>query len=175
MADMSASEILSPPFSSDGESLPLVQADSSSSAVVVSSRSGTVSYLSLLFCTVCLSIDYSVIMPSLWLFLRSIDPDVNEAFLGVALAIFQLASVLLNPLFGYWLDSRPMKEVIVFQLWISILGNLAYSFSTSVWQIIVSRFFCGAGSCVGLCANIYVIRATTEKERSRFYWRNILF
>ena len=42
-------------------------------------------YASLLFCTMCMAVDYSVVMPSLWLFLRSLDPDVPEAVLGVAL------------------------------------------------------------------------------------------
>ncbi len=129
-------------------------------------QSSTLSYLSLLFCAVALSVDYAIIMPSLYLFLLSIDPDVNEALLGVALSSFQLASVLLSPLFGLWLDRRPMKEVIVAQLWISIAGNLFYSLSSSVWQIILARFVCGIGSTVGLCANVYVIRTTTQENRS---------
>lgn len=59
-----------------------------------------------------------------------------------------------------------MKEIIVFQLWISICGNISYSLSTTVWQVVLSRFVCGIGSTVGLCATVYVIRTTTTENRS---------
>ncbi len=154
--------------SSESEGLDLKAAPTSSSLPTdpVAQSPGVLSYVSLLACTVTLSVDYSVVMPSLWLFLRGMDPDVPEALLGVTLAAFQLSSVCLGPAFGYWLDRRPMKEVVVFQLWTSIAGNLLYAFSTRVWVVAVSRFICGAGSTVGLSAAVYVIRTTTEADRS---------
>jgi MFS family permease len=124
------------------------------------------SYASLLICMMCLSIDYSVVMPSLWLFLRSLDPDVPEAILGVGLSAFQLSSVCFSPLMGLWLDRRPTKEVVVMQIWISVAGNIMYSFSTHVWMVVASRFVCGLGSTVGLSASVFVIRSTTEENRS---------
>lgn len=124
------------------------------------------SWFSVLFCILSLSIDYGVIMPSLWIFLRSLDPNVHEVWLGVVLSAFQISSILVSPFVGWWLDKRPMKEVLVTQLWISIAGNAMYSLSTSVPMVVVSRFICGAGSTCFLCANLYIIRTTTVTERS---------
>lgn len=122
--------------------------------------------MSLLFCVVLLSVDYSVIMPSLWLFMRQLQPDVNESLLGVALSAFQLSSVALNPVFAFWLDRRPMREVVIAQLWISVAGNAMYTFSSNIPMLVAARVICGAGSTVGLCANLYVIRTTDQKARS---------
>lgn len=69
-----------------------------------------------LFVLFCFSIDYAVVMPSLWLLLRSFDPSINELWLGLCVGGFQLGNFLCQPLFGWWLDARPMKEVLVVQV-----------------------------------------------------------
>ena len=65
-------------------------------------------------------------MPSLWLYLKQLDPEVPELFFGVCLGAFNASQMLFSPLFGYWLDRRPMKEVVVFCLAVGIIGNSVY-------------------------------------------------
>jgi MFS family permease len=133
------------------------------------------SFFCLVFCLVSQSVDYAVIMPSLWLFLRSLDPNIPEYWLGITLSSFSLVSVLLSPFFGYWCDKRPLKEVLIFQLWIACFGNLLYSFSSSVGVVILSRAICGVGSNMFLVSDVYVIRSTSEEERTSYFTKINLF
>ncbi len=52
------------------------------------------------------------------------------------------------------------------QLWIGVAGNTLYSLAPNVWVVLVSRCVCGMGSTVGLSAQMFVIRTTSETERS---------
>ena len=57
-----------------------------------------------------LSVDYSVVMPSVWLFLLSLDENVGEYFLGLVIGAFNLGGLIVQPIFGKWLDKRPIRE-----------------------------------------------------------------
>ncbi len=90
-------------------------------------------------CVAAMGLDYSIIMPSMWLYLRSLEADVPEYMLGCAgssflvggpdalrrfaMGAFALCSMLMQTPVGLWLDRRPMREVLVGTLWVCFLGN----------------------------------------------------
>lgn len=110
-------------------------------------------------------------MPSLWPLLLQLDDDTPEYLLGLVLAAFGLATFAFAPLVGYALDTRPMRTVIVAQLWVGVAGNLLYAVAPNVWVVLVARLLCGAAATVQLSVNLYVIRTTSEAERSGSFAR----
>ena len=107
-----------------------------------------------------------MVIPSIWLFLRDMDESVPEYFLGLAVGGYALTSMLLQPVIGIWLDSRFIRETVTFQMWVVMVGNLLYFFSTSIYTVLVARIICGVGGTVFLSMSVYIIRTTTEQERS---------
>jgi hypothetical protein len=92
------------------------------------------------------------------LFLRELDPGIEEWVLGLAIGAFALSSFLLQYPLGVWLDRRSMREVLVAVLWIAMIGNLAYFLSTQVWMVscidergIVFEWITIAGHFVEIC------------------------
>ncbi len=49
-------------------------------------------YSAVALATVALAVDYSLLMPTLWPYLLSMDPDTHEYFYGICLASFGLSS-----------------------------------------------------------------------------------
>ena len=115
-------------------------------------------------CIAVIAIDYSIVMPSIWLFLLSLSENsAEEWMLGLAIGSFSLSSFLLQYPIGVWLDRRPMKEVLVFCLWISMLGNFVYFLSVNVWMVCVARFVCGIGMGLYLIMSVFILRTTKEE------------
>ncbi len=115
------------------------------------------------------SIEYAVVIPSVWLFLKDLDPAVPEYFLGLVVGGYAFMALILQPVIGVWLDSRFIKETLVFQMWVVLVGNVMYFFSTSIWMLLIARLICGMGGTVFLSTSVYIIRSTTEMERSSFF------
>ncbi len=76
-------------------------------------KANTATKLTVLACVLAIAIDYAVVMPSIWLYLRSFDPAVSEYMMGLATGAFALSSFLLQYPVGVWLDRRSSKEVLV--------------------------------------------------------------
>lgn len=84
-------------------------------------------------------------MPSLWLYLKTLDPHVPEYFFGLIMGGFNLASMLASPFFGYWMDRRPMKEIIVFCMFVGVIGNATYALAPNIYVVMLGRLISGVG------------------------------
>ena len=139
-------------------------------------RHDAASWWLLLFLCLVNAVDYSVCMPSIWLYLQSLQPDIGETWYGLSLASFSLASLIWQPLAGMWLDRRPLREVTVCTIWLTLLGNVLYIVATAPWMILVARFISGAISVLPLVTTVYVLRAFPESIRvNRFAYLNAAF
>lgn len=99
-------------------------------------------------------------MPSLWLYLQKLDPDVPEYFFGLIMGGFNLASMLASPFFGYWMDNRPMKEIFIFCMFVGVIGNTTYALAPNIYVVLLGRLISGVG-----------VRRAVEWEEGRL-WRS---
>lgn len=133
----------------------------------VTQRPNKLSLVVVLVVAMTLSVEYAVIIPSVWLYLKSFDSTVTETMLGLVIGCYGGTSLVLQPLIGFWIDTRRcLKEVIVFQVWAVVFGNLLYFIAWSVPMVIVSRIVSGVGGTIFLSVSVYIIRSTTEEQRS---------
>lgn len=76
------------------------------------------------------SIEYGIIMPSLWTYLQSLDGSQTQ--LGFCLASFSSARLLALPLVGFWADRRTIKVRMDHRLFLMYLGS--YDFHSPGWS-----------------------------------------
>ena len=80
--------------------------------------------------------------------------------------MFSFTQIATSGVFGYWLDKRPMKEIMVFCLAMGGLGNSLYFFAPNIAAIAVARAISGVGGNISAAGLTYVIRVSSEEERS---------
>ncbi len=68
-----------------------------------------------------------------------------EYYFGIIMGGFNLASMAASPFFGYWMDKRPMKEIMVFCMFVGVIGNLVYAFAPNVYVVLLGRLISGIG------------------------------
>ncbi len=82
---------------------------------------------------------------------------------------FNLAQMIASPVFGYWLDRRPMKEVIVFCMVIGAIGNTCYALAPNIYVVFLGRLISGVGGNIYNTGMTYVVRVSEPEERSSLY------
>lgn len=88
--------------------------------------------------------------------------------LGMLIAIFSFAQFIFSPYSGNLSDRHGRKKIIVIGLFIFGLSQLAFSLSTHLWMLYVSRFFSGFGSAFLIPPMMaFVADVTTVEERGR--------
>ncbi|OCT80600.1 major facilitator superfamily domain-containing protein 8-like [Xenopus laevis] len=109
-------------------------------------------------------IEYAVILPTIWMYLQSLDAE--PVFLGLVLSAFSFTELLVGPLFGYWSDrTGQTKSVIILSNFFEIAGNLMYFVGISKWFLLCSRLVAGVGSGAGASIFGYLTRLSSNKER----------
>lgn len=64
------------------------------------------------------SLGFTIILPSLWFYLKSLGGKEN--FLGYVVAAYSLGGFIGSPVFGYWSNMRTAREPLVFSLVLAI-------------------------------------------------------
>jgi MFS family permease len=82
---------------------------------------------------------------------------------------FNLSQMIASPVFGYWLDRRPMKEVIVFCMVIGAIGNSLYALAPNIYVVFLGRLISGVGGNIYNTGMTYVVRVSEPEERSALY------
>ena len=82
---------------------------------------------------------------------------------------FNLSQMLASPFFGYWLDRRPMKEVIVFCMALGAVGNSIYALAPNIYVVFLGRLISGVGGNIYNTGMTYVVRVSSAEERSALY------
>jgi MFS family permease len=87
-------------------------------------------------------IEYSVIFPTLWDYLRGKGGE--EWMYGLSLAAFSISNLVTGPLYGVVFDmTHQTKLIVLVATLFEIGGNFMYFSATSKYMIVGSRFVVG--------------------------------
>mmetsp|Transcript_1067 Transcript_1067/g.2117 ORF Transcript_1067/g.2117 Transcript_1067/m.2117 type:complete len:512 (-) Transcript_1067:49-1584(-) len=138
------------------------------------------------YIAVCLvdSLEYGVIMPSLFTYLRSLDRGTSSEYqinfqYGYIMASFSFASLILKPVLGYLADHRPFLETMVWSTMLAMTGNLLYFFTEFLTRgesgpqavfplLLAARLMAGAGTANTSLSFAFVARTVPSKNRTKF-------
>jgi multidrug resistance protein len=92
---------------------------------------------------------------------------VDEAAIGIAIAIYSFVQFLFNPVLGKLSDKYGRKPVIVVCLFLNAMGYIVFAFTHSYLMLLASRVIAGiGGSSIGV-AQAYIADVTTRENRSK--------
>jgi MFS family permease len=97
------------------------------------------------------------------------DESVPESYFGLIMGAFNLSQMLASPIFGYWLDRRPMREVIIFCMVVGCVGNSCYALAPNIYVVFLGRLISGIGGNIYNTGMTYVVRVSDPEERSALY------
>lgn len=119
------------------------------------------------------SIGFSIVLPSLWLYLKFLKHGVTYTFLGWVTSIYSVGQCVGSPLFGWCSNKRSNLEVLLLTLVISVAGNIAYSLGPlleavpALYLVLVSRFVVGVGAGNVATCRAYASHATDLSNRTK--------
>lgn len=123
--------------------------------------------LSLIFLTVFIDLlGFGILIPILPSFAVK-ELGVDEAAVGIAIAIYSLVQFIFNPILGRLSDKHGRKPVIVMCLLINALGYVIFAFTSSYLILLVSRVVAGVGGSSIAVAQAYIADVTTKENRSK--------
>jgi multidrug resistance protein len=125
------------------------------------------SSLVLIFLTVFIDLlGFGILIPILPSFSVK-ELHIDEAAIGIAIAIYSFVQFLFNPILGKLSDKYGRKPVIVVCLFLNAIGYIVFSFTDSYILLLVSRVVAGiGGSSIGV-AQAYIADITTRENRSK--------
>ncbi|XP_047739315.1 major facilitator superfamily domain-containing protein 8 isoform X2 [Hyalella azteca] len=113
------------------------------------------SHLIVYFTAFIMSIGFSIVMTSVWPYLKQLDNSASKVFYGLVIAVNPLGQLLTAPLLGWWGNragsNRPAFLASVF---FYVLGNVMYGMlrlmhgPLAAYSLMVSRFVVGMGSAI---------------------------
>lgn len=111
-------------------------------------------------------IEYAVILPTLWLYMKN-DFSARPYFLGFVLSAFSFSALLFSPVIGRCADvfRRPKLLLILCTLW-EIAGNAMYFMGISKWFLLGSRLVSGLGAGGEALILAEIGRVTSEEDRT---------
>lgn len=117
------------------------------------------------------SVGFTIVITSIWPYLKKIDESADASFLGWVVAAYSLGQMVASPLFGLWSNHRPRREPLVCSLFINISANIYYAYvylppSHNNIHMLLSRIFVGIGAGNVAVVRSYVAGATSLKERT---------
>lgn len=121
-----------------------------------------------LLTVVIMSLQFTLVMPSMYLYMKQYD--ASESFYGLVVAIYSVGSLLGSVLFGWIYDKRPARDPISVSICIGILGNVIYSLiglypHYAQWGMLVARFLVGFGSGGVAVCRAYCSEVTSLKNK----------
>jgi DHA1 family tetracycline resistance protein-like MFS transporter len=123
--------------------------------------------LSLIFLTVFIDLlGFGILIPILPSFAIK-ELGVDEAAVGIAIAIYSLVQFIFNPILGRLSDKHGRKPVIVMCLLINAMGYVIFAFTSSYLILLVSRVVAGVGGSSIAVAQAYIADVTTKENRSK--------
>jgi len=155
------------PTDEDVESLaPLPQPNKPPTETAPAATGYTSGIYIMLFITFLASVCFSIVLPSIWPFLRDIM-HAQYSSVGWAVAVNSAGSFLASPLFGGWSDRRGTREVLASTLILMIFVNVMYSLATNIWLLLAGRFIVGVAAANYAVAQTYLSYVTTQANRTK--------
>ena len=125
------------------------------------------SALPLIFLTVFIDLlGFGILIPILPSFAIK-ELGVDEAAIGIAIALYSFLQFIFNPILGKISDKHGRKPVIVVCLLINALGYVIFAFTTSYLVLLISRVVAGIGGSSIAVAQAYIADVTTKENRSK--------
>uniref|UniRef100_A0A8C1ZSK3 Major facilitator superfamily domain containing 8 n=2 Tax=Cyprinus carpio TaxID=7962 RepID=A0A8C1ZSK3_CYPCA len=117
------------------------------------------------------SVGFTIVITSIWPYLKKIDKSADASFLGWVVAAYSLGQMVASPLFGLWSNHRPRQEPLVCSLFINVSANIYYTYvslpsSHKKIHMLLARTFVGIGAGNVAVVRSYVAGATSLKERT---------
>ncbi|XP_062580382.1 major facilitator superfamily domain-containing protein 8-like [Saccostrea cucullata] len=111
-------------------------------------------------------IEYAVILPTLWLYMKN-KFDVHPYFLGLVLSAYSFSALLFSPVIGRCSDvfRRPKLLLILCTFW-EVAGNTMYFMGISKWFLLGSRLVSGLGAGGEALILAEIGRVTSEEDRT---------
>ncbi|KAM8881856.1 major facilitator superfamily domain-containing protein 8 isoform 1-T1 [Synchiropus picturatus] len=154
------------------ENTPLLRDDASSSGSLDKDYSCRWRSIRVMYFTMFLSsVGFTIVITSLWPYLKKVDDAANASFLGWVVAAYSLGQMIASPLFGLWSNHRPCREPLVCSIFINLAANIYYAYaylpgSNNRIHILMARAFVGFGAGNVAVVRSYVSGATSLKERT---------
>ncbi|VDM54741.1 unnamed protein product [Angiostrongylus costaricensis] len=130
-------------------------------------------YLVTAICMFC-GVQFSIYFPTLWPFLKTVDPTTSEMFFGIITASFSLGQGMASPIFGFWMNrSKSIRQPLIYGITIMIVANVIFCFVEAFkqeerrWVMMVSRFFVGLGAGTVSVMRAYAATGSSLKDRLR--------
>uniref|UniRef100_A0A2P2I225 Major facilitator superfamily domain-containing protein 8-like n=1 Tax=Hirondellea gigas TaxID=1518452 RepID=A0A2P2I225_9CRUS len=120
-----------------------------------------------------MSVGFSIILTSVWPYLKQLDPSASKVFYGFVIGINPFGQLLASPFLG-WCGNKVGSNRFAFLVSILffVLGNVTYALlrlmdrSVVSYFLMASRFIVGVGSAnIAVCRS-YLTTSTTIAERS---------
>lgn len=119
------------------------------------------------------AIEYGVIMPSLYQYIKQVSSGMPDSVIqqnyGIVLASFSFASMCCKPWLGAWCDMRSFKEVFTVTFSIAIAGNVIYAVAGLLgsWHyMLVGRLLSGVGAANSALGPAYIARTVDPSQRT---------
>lgn len=117
------------------------------------------------------SVQFAIVMSSLWPYLQEVEPGISETFLGWTNSGFSFCQILGSIAFGIWCHRRPAIEPLVFSLILMIIGSLLYSYAQAFivlgpYVILIGRMLLGFSAGNTAVCRAVVSQSTTLSERT---------
>lgn len=117
------------------------------------------------------SVGFTIVITSIWPYLKKIDESADASFLGWVVAAYSLGQMVASPFFGLWSNHRPRREPLVCSIFINVSANIYYSYvylppSHNQIHMLLARTFVGIGAGNVAVVRSYVAGATSLKERT---------
>jgi MFS family permease len=139
--------------------------------VIIEGDVSALPWTSSTFCvlSICLvsAIEYSVVFPSIWNYLRT--HGGSKLLLGFALGVFSVAKGVSLPFVGRWSDRTTYRKVFMTTLCGGIVGYFLYGIAgqTSIYLVLAGRAIAGVGSANTAVINSYVMCISHPSKRTR--------
>eukprot|EP00045_Choanoeca_perplexa_P016222 m.216519 g.216519 ORF g.216519 m.216519 type:complete len:510 (-) comp17202_c0_seq1:3497-5026(-) len=111
-------------------------------------------------------VEYAVILPTLWLYLQSLDFGERWYF-GLVLSSFSAAGMISAPIFGLFADRGGVKGLLMLSSVLMVVGNFLYFVANDGYVVLEGRVIAGLGAGVASASFAYLARVTLREERTR--------
>jgi predicted MFS family arabinose efflux permease len=120
---------------------------------------------SVAFIFFCRMMGLFMVLPILSLYGNDLE-GASFALVGLALGVYGLSQAFLQIPFAMLSDVYGRKRIMLFGLFLFLLGSVCASFADNIWSLILSRFLQGAGAIAGTSMALLADRSS-EEARAR--------
>lgn len=98
-----------------------------------------------------IGVEYSLILPSCLLYMKTFD--ASNVFMGLVVAAYPFAGMISLPIVGRIYDNtKRTRELFIVLNLLQIIGNIIYALPYSIWLPLSGRFLAGLGDGFAACA-----------------------